>query len=203
VPDLSPDQRGVLLDLGDLGMRAAARALDELLGAGAAVSLSPVEAVERAAVPGLVPVDEGPVVGVGFVLSGLATGRFAVLIPHGAALALVATLEGHPGSPQGDPTDEEWSTLKEVGNILGSACVSAVANRLRIWILLSVPHLVVGRTEAVLAAALPPADGGAICAARFAAAARGIEGVILLAPDGALMDLAPAPGGAGARSGGA
>ncbi len=184
---LTPEQRDSLVGLGDLGMRGAAQALADLLGEAPALTVASVGTVPVSAASSLVPPTEGIVAGVAFRLYGGATGGFVVLLPRAAAFALVASLSGRAMEKHPALTEEDLSILKEVGNILGSAYVSAMANRLGVPIILSVPHLVFDRSEAVLAATLPQnGDRGAertLLVTRFADTARHIEGMLLLFPD--------------------
>ncbi len=183
----TPEQWDSLVGLGDLGMRGAAQALADLLGVAPALTVSSVEIIPLGGAAGLLAHADGIVAGVAFRLYGGTTGRFVVLLPREAAFALVTTLSGREVGRPPALTEEDLSILKEVGNILGSAYVSALANRLGMPIILSIPHLVFDRSEAVLAATLP-ANGGAdaereILVTRFADPARRIEGMVLLFPE--------------------
>jgi len=194
---LTADQRRALLRMGDLGMRGAAQALAQLLGAAPALAVSSVEVVPLRAVAALLGPGDRVVAGIAFRLYGGTTGRFLVLMPREAAIAVVAALTGHAGRRPPALTEEDQSVLKEAGNILGSAYVSAVANQLKVPIIPSIPHLVFDLAEAVVATMLPAAAVGegdrAILVTRFADAARGIEGMVLLVPGAEngdpLMDL--------------
>ncbi len=184
---LTPDQRQSLMGLGDLGMRGAAQALADLLGEAPALTVSSVEMVPLGAAGSLLPHPEGIVAGVAFRLYGAAQGHIAVLLPREAAFALVASLSGREVERHPALTEEDLSILKEVGNILGSAYVSVLANRLGAPIILSIPHLVIDRSAAVLEASLPQNGGGdadrALLVTRFADAARRIEGMVWLFPE--------------------
>lgn len=185
---LTADQRRTLMELGDLGVRAAVRALADLLGEAPALATSSVEMVPVGAAAGLVAQAAGLVACVAFRLYGAAAARLVVLLPREAAFALVATLSGREVGRSPAFTEEDLSILKEVGNILGSAYAGAMASSLGAPILLSIPHLVYDRSEAVLAAALPRNGDGdadrALLVTRFAEPARRIEGMILLLPEG-------------------
>lgn len=184
---LTPDQRQILMGLGDLGIRGAAQALADLLGEAPALTVSCVELVPLDAAASLLPHAESIVAGVAFRLSGAARGHIAVLLPREAAFALVASLSGQEAGRHPALTEEDLSILKEVGNILGSAYVSALANRLGAPIILSIPHLVIDRSEAVLKTTLPQNGGGeadrALLVTRFADGARHIEGMVWLFPE--------------------
>jgi len=183
---LTAGQQRALRALGDLGMRGAAQALSHLLGETPALAVSSVELVPLAAAAGLVDRDGGLVAGVAFRLYGGTTGRFVVLFPREAALALVAALSGRAVGDLPALTEGDLSILKEVGNILGAAYVSALANRLEVTIIPSIPHLVLDRAEAVLAATLSlngAGDAGrALLVTRFADATRGVRGTMVLLP---------------------
>lgn len=184
---LTPEQRDSLAGLEDLGMRGAARALGELLGEAPALTVASVGIMPLGAASSLVVPNEGIVAGVAFRLSGGTRGRFVVLLPRAAAFALVTSLSGRAMGRHPALTEEDLSILKEAGNILCSSYVNALANRLGAPIMLSIPHLVFDRSEAVLEATLPGrGDGdaeGALVVTRFADSARHIEGMLLLFPE--------------------
>lgn len=189
---LTAGQQRALMSLGDLGMRSAAEALARLLGETSALGVSSGELVPLGGAAGLVGPDEHFVAGVAFRLYGGTTGCLVVLFPREAARALVAALSGRaPGRLPG-LAEEELSVLKEAGNILGAAYVSAVANRLGTIIIPSIPHLVFDRTEAVLAATLPPKGpgdaGGGLVATRFADSARRVRGTMFFLPEGGVFE---------------
>ena len=94
---LTADQRRALLRMGDLGMRGAAQALAQLLGAAPALAVSSVEVVPLRAVAALLGPGDRVVAGIAFRLYGGTTGRFLVLMPREAAIAVVAALTGHAG----------------------------------------------------------------------------------------------------------
>lgn len=200
---LTAGQRQALLRMGDLGIRGAAQALAQLLGAAPALAVSSVEVVPLRRAAALLGPGGRVVAGIAFRLYGGTTGRFLVLLPREAAIAVVAALTGRPRRRTPALTEENQAVLKEVGNILGSAYVSAVANQLGVAIIPSIPHLVFDLAGAVLEAVLPAeadGDGGrALLVTRFADAARGIEGMAVLVPGGEsgdpLLDLlAAGPG---------
>lgn len=196
---LTAERRLALQRVGNLGMRAAAQALGQLLGKAPALAISSVEVVPMRGVAGLLGSRHRVVAGIAFRLYGGATGRFLVLMPRDAAIAVVAALAGPAAKRHLAFTEEDQAVLKEVGNILGSAYVSAVANQLRVPIIPSIPHMVFDLAEAVLGVVLPEAaaDGDrAILVTRFADVGRGIYGLVVLVPGGEagdpLMDLVAA-----------
>jgi chemotaxis protein CheC len=197
---LTPKQRNSLVGLEDLGMRGAARALADLLGEAPALTVASVGIIPLGAAASLVAPTEGIVAGVAFRLSGGTSGRFVVLLPRAAAFAMVASLSGRAVGRHPALTEEDLSILKEAGNILCSGYVSAMANRLGVSIMLSIPHLVFDRSDAVLAATLPQKGDGdverALVVTRFADRARAIEGMLLLFPE---QDIPCALGDGGAR----
>ena len=194
---LTADQRLALVRMGDLGMRGASKALAQLLGAAPALTVSSVDVVPLRDVADLLGPGDRVVAGISFRLYGGTTGRFLVLLPREAALAVVAALTGHPGRRPPAFTEEDRSVLKEAGNILGSAYVSAMANQLKVPIIPSIPHLVFDLAEAVVGGILPGEGDGdgdrATLVTRFSDAGRGIEGMVVLVPgaqaDDPLMDL--------------
>ena len=86
----------------------------------------------------------------------------------------------------------EASTLKEVGNILASACLNALGNVLKMTLLPSVPHLECGEASTVLSNALGlPEDGEAVLMidTRFSIADAPCSGSIFLIPASGSLDV--------------
>lgn len=124
--------------------------------------------------------------GVFFEIEGGPGGLLAVLFPATARDALLALLLGR-GTRSGascplGPEDE--SALREVGNILASSVVSAIADTLGARVLPSVPMLALDRASAVLASLLAArGDGDALLIETEIHDPTGeLRGLVVLAP---------------------
>ena len=169
-------------------MRAAAEAFALMLDPKDAVTFSSLLEVEGDRVIGLFRPEEAPVVVVALTFYRGTVGRFLLAVPGAAAARLADALRGGARGVELAFREEDRAILTEVGNIMASACVSAVANRLRIAILLSVPEVIVGPGPTVLAPVLPAARGSfaqgqTVSLAKFSVADRRITGLVVLTAD--------------------
>jgi CheY-specific phosphatase CheX len=141
-PATLPPPAARVLDFARLGATRAARAYGLLLGselrAGEPTPLSGASASGRRGGDG--------VVGIVFELQGDVGGLVALLLPEPARCQLLETL--CPGV--GTCSDRAASALREVGNIVASQAVSAVADELGARIAISVPTLLTEEADAVL-----------------------------------------------------
>jgi len=145
-----PETEGVggeldrLCELANVGAGHAAGALARLLGC--TVRMDPPRV--RVSAPGA---EEGGELGIAtsgvfFEVQGGIGGTLGVLFPHPARAALLETLIGDP-----DPHSEDAeSALREVGNMLASHALSAVADLIGARVLPSLPVLAEQAAGAVL-----------------------------------------------------
>lgn len=138
---LTPAQRDVLVELGNIGISRAARQLSVLLNEPIQIQVPQVElasageAVRRFAHGG------GEVACVYQRMSGELAGRIALLLPSRDSHLLFQDLLGTQVPLQGlDLRAYEHEALTEIGNILISSCVSAMADMLKLRIDVSVPR---------------------------------------------------------------
>lgn len=103
-----------------------------------------------------------PISGVFFEIRGALRGSVAVLLPRPSRDRILERLTGRPSPSVDDP--EVASALRELGNILASHVVTAMADTLGEAIVLSTPALATRDAVAVLAAliALREPDGPAL-----------------------------------------
>lgn len=116
-------------------------------------------------------------------LEGLLAGHLVLALPERDARSLAAAL-GHPVGPAGWGVLSE-SALKESGNIVGSAFVSAAAQLVKETLLLSVPRFARGGGSACLDALVHREIGSVALATRFSCAEPPgpLEGLILVMPE--------------------
>jgi len=128
-----------LTTLLDLPVRAGSPRVRRLRATSAARALREVPAVEAALY---------------FWVTGDPEGALLVFFPPGRARALASRLTGQPEAGEGRPGRQEASALKEAGNILASAYLSAVSRWAGMALKPSVPQLAPDWGRAVAGGAL-------------------------------------------------
>lgn len=142
-----------ICELADLGARRAADALAALVGRPIQLAVPRVLTLERLESLQANSSDTG----IFFEVEGGPGGVLAVLFP---AEALDVLLEAVLGAPEpGRASTQMESALREVGNILASHALSAVADAIGARVLPSVPVLALEEAESVLAAFAADASG--------------------------------------------
>ena len=144
-----------LLELANIGAGHAATALAALTGETCLMSV-PTAAVVGELPPGSLLDDSAravvgePLAGVFFEVRGALRGSVAVLLPRSSRERILERLLGRPSAALEDATVA--SALRELGNILASHVVSAMAETLGEPILLSTPALSTRDPASVLGA---------------------------------------------------
>jgi chemotaxis protein CheC len=141
-----------------LGMEHAAIALSQLLGKGVDIEVPRLVALDPAGLGERLDAQEA--ICLHLLILGNVRGSILILLQEESARRMLAVLLGRLSTPGVALSDLEASTLKEVGNILASACLNALSKTLNMALLPSVPTLVTGRAGAALAQVmeLPPRD---------------------------------------------
>ena len=137
------EERESLYELARVGADCAARALSSILGHEIAACAPSLRQVDRDRAPGRWGT------GVVFEADGELSGLVAILLPTVSREVLGALLLG-----KDSPRDHEAATrsaLRELGNIVASHTISAIADRLGGRILLSVPELVMEHADRAFA----------------------------------------------------
>lgn len=174
---LSPPLRDTLLEIGNVGVSRAARRLAELLGEPIRVAAPKVEACPifgaRLLIETMAMTSEtGSLVCIEQELSGALHGHVCLLLPAQDARLLFQALTGPAGKAA--PADAQ----KEIGNILISSCVSAIADMLGLAIHIGAPRPVdIARWRDGLAQEQRPM---LLIHARLAADRHNLEGGLLL-----------------------
>ena len=147
-----------LTEFCNTGMGHAATGLSQLLGQEVRIE------VPRLGVPGadsladLLP--EHQVAGLQLQILGTLRGSIVILIKEEDAGRLLNRLLGKVPLPKAPLSELEAATLREIGNILASACLNAFGAMLGLTLLPSVPQLEFGAASTVLARALGQHAGG-------------------------------------------
>jgi len=115
-----------------------------------------------------------------FETEGALPGLVILLLSPASRDLLLRTLLGGDGAP--DPGTRA-SALRELGNIVASQTVSAMANRLGATVLLSVPRLVDGDVEVDLAGVLAHRGSRGRLESLLTDARGALKGLLVIAPD--------------------
>lgn len=138
--NLNPVQLDALREISNIGMGHAATALSQMIGQTVRLRVPRVTITEISQVPDLLGGAEQLMVGITMQILGDARGSIMLLFPRPNAHHLLCNLLGHRDRRK-SLGEEEISALKEVGNILASAYLSALGNVLGKVLIPSVPML--------------------------------------------------------------
>jgi len=146
---LSEIQLDALREISNIGMGHGATALSQLLGETVHLRVPEVTITDIARVPELLGGAEKVVVGITLQILGDARGNILLILPQESAQRLLHRLLRQGGA--GLVFDEiNTSTLKEVGNILASAYLSALGSLLHLSLIPSIPLLAFDMAGAVV-----------------------------------------------------
>lgn len=179
---LTPAERDATVELANIGISRAARQLSVLLDDEIRIQVPSVALYDSpaAAVEALANSASGEVACVYQRLSGELAGRVALLLPSRDSKVLFHSLIGQGAPLQGvDLRAFEHEAMTEIGNIIISSCVSAMADMLRQRILVSVPRYAEASIDTLFG---DGSEGQAalVIHARLKAVRRDVEGVIML-----------------------
>jgi chemotaxis protein CheC len=190
----TPLQLDALREIANVGCGHAASALSKLVG-GRKVEIAVPHAglAQVAELPRMLGGEGLPVVAAGFDIVGQLTGHLLVVLPQDDAQALTGHMlrQQQQGPLEGDHRD----AFSEVGNILASACLSAIGSLSGFKLLPSVPNLkqdLAGRVvaEEALQRKIGLNDVVVVLEARFATVASPpFSGQLLVLPDPASLRL--------------
>ena len=193
-PNASPEdaldelQLDALREVANIGCGHAVGALSRLMGGQrVGIEVPRAKLIEFGAIAELVGGHEEPVVGVATDITGELGGGLLLLMPVEGARGLAGALLGARAG-EGPLSDEARSALSEVGNILCSACLSAIATAFGLSLLPSVPRLAEDMAGAVLEEVVSPmserADRALVLETRFSAGdGQALSGHFLIFPD--------------------
>lgn len=189
-PALTPEDWAALHEVGETGGRRAALALSQLIGRDITVSTSQVSVVDCQEIAAILHGGHDVAAGLRFRFFGGALGTILLVFPEASARGLIARLNP-PAAEQSD--EQESSILREIGNILASAYLSAMGDRCSLVLIPSVPTLFFDRAPAVvghLAGDLcEDADEALLITTRFSDPAGEATGRLFLVPDAPSLNL--------------
>jgi chemotaxis protein CheC len=184
--ELTPSQMDALKEVGNIGAGHGATALSQLLGKRIHITVPRANVIPLSQVPGLVGDPQTLVAGLTLSILGDATGKIVLLFPRDSALHLADMLLKQPVGTSKILNEMGHSALKEAGNILTGAYLSALNEFLGMLLLISVPSLVFDMAGALLATVTQGMEDSTkvICIeTKFIDSTEVIGGYFILVPD--------------------
>ena len=149
IPVLQDADLDALTEVCNIGMGHAATALSQLMGKAVSIEVPRLLVLDF---PGLAELlDAQEVTGLHLQILGNVRGSMLILLRNENACSILKLLLGRHTSAELPLSELDESTLKELGNILASACLNALGTMLKMTLLPSVPALVSGEAGGVLA----------------------------------------------------
>ncbi|MFA7534680.1 MAG: chemotaxis protein CheC [Desulfuromonadales bacterium] len=146
---LTAGQLDTLKEISNIGMGHAATALSQLIGESIFLRVPQLKITPIGDVPDLLGGPEQVVVGITLQMLGDARGSILLIFPRESAHRLLSRLLGEKEKTL-ILNELGASTLKEVGNILASAYLSALGSLLRMNLIPSIPLLAFDMAGAVV-----------------------------------------------------
>ncbi len=146
---LSEEQLEALRELSRIGMDHAATALSQLMKKTFNLKVPRLLAMDVAQIPKFLGKSQQMVVGVYLQMLGDLRGNILIVFTRENAMKMLDSLLSRDKPDSTLLTEMEVSALKEVGNILASAYLNALGERLRMTLIPSVPVLSIDITGAV------------------------------------------------------
>jgi chemotaxis protein CheC len=184
--ELTPAQIDALKEVGNIGAGHGATALSQLLGKRINITVPNATIVPLAEIPLLMGDPNTLVAGLTLSILGDATGKIILLFPRDSALHLADMLLKQPVGTSKILNEMGHSAIKEAGNILTGAYLSALNEFLGMLLLISVPTLVFDMAGALLSTITQGMEEGVkvICIeTKFIDAQEVIGGYFILVPD--------------------
>jgi chemotaxis protein CheC len=150
VRSLKALQLDALREVANIGAGHAATALSQMTGRTTMISVPEVNVRPLEDVPELLGAADSVIAAVLMHMMGDLTGRSLVIFPEPSARMLCDILLRRPEGTTGAFGEMEQSGLKEVGNILVSAYLTALSDFMGMMLVPSVPSLVVDQAGAIL-----------------------------------------------------
>ena len=147
--ELNDIQLDTLKEISNIGMGHAATALSQMIGQRVQLNVPNVTVTDISKVPDYLGGPETMMVGITLQILGDARGSIMLLFPQESAKRLLSSLLGEQHGKL-DMSEVNVSTLKEVGNILASAYLSALGNMMKKTLIPSVPMLAYDMAGAVV-----------------------------------------------------
>jgi chemotaxis protein CheC len=151
---LKPNQLDALREVANIGAGHAATALSQMIGETIMISVPMINIARLEEVPPQIAAPDEPVAAVLMHMLGDLTGRTLLVFPRRTAHRLASLLLRRPtDGPEADSqefSEMDQSAIKEAGNILSSAYMTALSDFMGMMLLPSPPSLAVDMSDAVL-----------------------------------------------------
>jgi len=151
-PVLSKEQIDALKEVGTIGAGHAANALSQMVDKKIMISVPEVKAIPLKETVELAGPPESLVAAIYMKLMGDARGTALLIFPRESAFTLVDILMKRPAGQTKFLKEIDHSALKEVGNILAGAFLTALMEFLNISLIPSVPLIAYDMAGAILEA---------------------------------------------------
>lgn len=152
--DLKDSQLDAIMEISNVGVGHAATAFSQLLGTRVDIRVPDVSITEISEVPDKLGGADKPVVLMFLRMLGDAEGDLIVIFPKESAITMVGILLQQSASEVDIFTEMAQSALREVGNILASAYLSALGSMLNLSLIPSTPSVTFDMLGAAIDAAL-------------------------------------------------
>lgn len=192
-PGLSPERMDALKEVANIGAGHAATALSQMTGARIMIDVPTVNVAPLdELIPGIADSDS-QIVSVVMDMHGSLKGHTLLALPLITGRRLADLMLRRERRPGGTLDMLEESALKEAGNILGGAYMTALSEFLSMTLLPSPPRLTVGTTETVMAEHRKEASAAAAACCvetefSFEEIGERFRGFFLLLPDAESFD---------------
>lgn len=169
------------------GAARAGRGLSGLMGQQIAIEVPNVRIGTKADACDAVGGEESLVLGAYLTISGDITGHVMLLFPEGRALECVDLMCGQPAGTTTEPDELAESAIGELGNIVGSAFVNALADDLNLILHPSPPAILhdmaIALVQTVYAEVLSQGGDVVMMDAVFEDEKGRTAGLLIVAPD--------------------
>jgi chemotaxis protein CheC len=188
--EMTPTQVDAIKEVGNIGAGHGATALSQLLGKRITITVPKANIVPLSDISQVMGDPNTLVAGLILSILGDATGKIILLFPRDSALHLADMLLKQPLGSSKILSEMGHSAIKEAGNILTGAYLSALNEFLGMLLLISVPTLVFDMAGALLSTVTQGLDKDSkviLIETRFLDDQQEIAGYFVLAPDAASL----------------
>jgi len=147
---LTREQADTLKEVGNVGAGRASNALAKMLNKNVLVDITQVRLVSVDDVSSLVGGPTVPAVCVLFGISGESPGYLMMLNSEKTSVALLERLQGKEEGSLNVLGEMDKDTLKEIGNILAGAYLSALSDFTKLNLIESLPKLILNNVDGIL-----------------------------------------------------
>ncbi len=189
---LKPLEMDALKEVGNIGAGHAATALSQMLGVTVRITVPEASIIRVQDIPRPLGGPEAVVAATYFRIFGQAPGRMLIFTTREVLPEVLLLLLGKRPRPDMPLLPEEESAIREMGNILCSAYLNALADLMGMQLLPSVPALAYDMVGSVLATVLAESaesqDKALLIETRFVEATRPITMYLFLIPESGALE---------------